>query len=192
MAGRVKIKEERLLSRKWGELREYVFEHLRGDGRTQMLSREVYHRGDSVAILIICRSRQTVVMTRQLRMPMFVGGYDEGLVIEVPAGLVDGREPADAALREAEEETGLVVNSLTKVLEVFPNPSVTTERVHLFTAECEPTAAYKSSGGLECEGEDIEIVEIPIREVMEMIKCGTIRDSKTIILFLFAAANNLI
>ncbi len=192
MSDRVKIREVRILSKRWGELREYVFEFLRRDGTTQVLGREVYDRGDSAAVLILCRSRQTVILTRQIRMPILAGGHDGGLVIEVPAGLVENRTPEDAVRREVTQETGVSIGSLTKVLEVFPNPSVITERVHLFIAECEPEARRFPGGGLASEGEDIEVLEFSTAEVMEMIECGKIKDSKTIILFLFATTHGLV
>lgn len=191
MTDRVKIKDVRVLSQRWGDLREYHFEYLRRDGSTQELSREVYSRGDSAAVLLVCRSRQTVMMTRQLRMPILVGDHGGGLVIEVPAGLVGNRRPEDAVRSEVEEETGLEITSLTKVLEVFPNPSVTTEKVHLFVAEWEPSARRSPGGGVESEGEDIEVMELPRHEVMEMITGGQIKDSKTIILFLYATVRGL-
>jgi GDP-mannose pyrophosphatase NudK len=90
------------------------------------------------------------------------------------------------------ENQGLEINAITKVLEVFANPSVSTERVHLFVAECDPPAQRFQRGGLACEGEDIEIMEIPANQVTEMIRSGMIKDSKTILLFLFATVHRLI
>jgi GDP-mannose pyrophosphatase NudK len=192
MSDRVNIKGIRILSERWGTLREYIFEYLRSDGTTQVLAREVYDRGNSAAALIVCRSRHTVIMTRQLRMPMVVAGNDEGLIIEVPAGLLDGRQPEEAIRCEVKEEIGLEITAMNKVLEVFANPSVTTESVHLFVAQCDPPAERFQGGGLACEGEDIEIMEIPANQVMEMIRSGLIKDSKTIVLFLFATVHRLI
>jgi GDP-mannose pyrophosphatase NudK len=192
VADNVNIKEVRILSNRWGELREYVFEYLRRDGTSQMLHREVYDRGDSAAVLLVCRSRRTIVMTKQLRVPILASGHGNGLVIEAPAGLLEDRRPDDAIRSEAAEETGFEIKSLTKLLEVFPNPSVTTETVHLFMGEYEPHARRFPGGGLASEGEEIEITEYSILEVARMIEDGTIKDSKTIILFLFATVHGLI
>ncbi|MFC0337132.1 hypothetical protein SAMN05421848_2100 [Kushneria avicenniae] len=43
------------------------------------------------------------------------------------------------------------------------------------------------SGGFENEGEDIEVLELPLSEALEMIRTGEIVDGKTIMLLQHAA-----
>jgi hypothetical protein len=46
-----------------------------------------------------------------------------------------------------------------------------------------------SGGGLEEEGEDIEVLELPIDQALAMIADGRIVDAKTIMLLQYAALN---
>lgn len=192
MTKRAAVTGTRLLSRGWADLREYCVEVQRGDGELQSLRREVYHRGDSAAVLVLCPPRRSAFLTRQLRVPMLVTGVSDGTVIEAPAGLLDGDEPAEAARREVLEETGLLLTSLVEVLKVFSNPSISTERVHLFVGEAEPPVVPLPRAGVATEGEDIEVVEISWPELVEQVERGDIRDAKTVTLVLAAAARGLL
>jgi GDP-mannose pyrophosphatase NudK len=45
---------------------------------------------------------------------------------------------------------------------------------------------------VEEESEDIEVLEIPFQQALEMIKTGEIKDGKTIMLLQYAQIHNLI
>jgi hypothetical protein len=62
-----------------------------------------------------------------------------------------------------------------------------TERLHFFAAPYSPADRTGDGGGLDEEGEDIEIVELPFRRALEMIRSGEIADAKTIMLLQWAA-----
>ncbi len=185
---RVRVIEERLLSDNWYILKTTHFEFRRADGRWQAQHRETYDRGNGAAILLYSLPRRSVIMTRQFRYPAFVNHYDE-LMIEVPAGLLDEADPETRIRAEAEEEAGYRVGNVRKVCEAFMSPGAVTERLHLFVAEYDPGDKVSDGGGLEHEGEDIEVFELDFDDAMAMVADGRICDAKTIMLLQYAALN---
>ena len=127
-----------------------------------------------------------MILTRQLRYPAFVSGYDD-LMIEEPAGLLDGAAPEERIRAEAEEEIGYRVAQVHKVFEAFMSPGALTERLHFFVAEYDPTMKVGDGGGIADEGEDIEVLELPFDDAFAMIADGRIIDAKTILLLQHAA-----
>jgi GDP-mannose pyrophosphatase NudK len=188
----VLIREKRLLSDNWARLHSYTVDVKRRDGRWQRQLREVYDRGDGAAILLFNRAKGTVVLTRQFRLPALLNGVADGMMLEVPAGLLDAREPAEAIRHEVEEETGFLVSEPASVIDSFSSPGSVTERLHLFVAEYDPDSRPFEGGGLAEEGEDIEVVELGFPEGLAMVADGTIRDSKTILLLYHARVHGLL
>jgi nudix-type nucleoside diphosphatase (YffH/AdpP family) len=186
ISSRVRVREEKLLSDNWYILKTTTFDFLRADGRWQEHKRETYDRGNGAAILLYNLNRRSVVLTRQFRYPAFVNGHDD-LLIEVPAGLLDAASPEDCIRAEAEQEAGYAVRKPQKVFEAFMSPGSVTEKLHCFVAEYEPSDRIGSGGGLEHEGEDIEVFEAGFDEALAMIDDGRIRDGKTIMLLQYAA-----
>ena len=88
---------------------------------------------------------------------------------------------------EAEEETGYRLHHVQKVFEAFMSPGSVTEKLHFFVAEYEPSMRVSDGGGLEHEGEDIEVLELSIDEALAMIADGRIIDGKAIMLLQYAA-----
>ncbi|MBN9625883.1 MAG: GDP-mannose pyrophosphatase [Acidovorax sp. SCN 65-28] len=178
----VKLLDVQVLSDNWYVLRKVTCSLRRRDGQWQTMSREAYDRGNGAALLLFDPRRSTVVLTRQFRLPAFLNGCADGLLIETCAGLLDGDDPETCIRREAEEETGYRVRQPRKVFEAYMSPGSVTEKLHLFVAEYEPGDRIRSGGGLEGEGEDIEVIEMPLADALAGIANGTIQDGKTIML----------
>ena len=178
----VKLLEVQVLSDNWYVLRKVTCSLRRRDGEWQTMSREAYDRGNGAALLLFDPRRSTVVLTRQFRLPAFLNGCADGLLIETCAGLLDGDDPETCIRREAEEETGYRVRQPRKVFEAYMSPGSVTEKLHLFVAEYEPGDRIRSGGGLEGEGEDIEVIEMPLADALVGIASGAIQDGKTIML----------
>jgi len=178
----VKLLDVQVLSDNWYVLRKVTCSLRRRDGQWQTMSREAYDRGNGAALLLFDPRRSTVVLTRQFRLPAFLNGCTDGLLIETCAGLLDGDDPETCIRREAEEETGYRVRQPRKVFEAYMSPGSVTEKLHLFVAEYEPGDRIRSGGGLEGEGEDIEVIEMPLADALAGIANGTIQDGKTIML----------
>jgi nudix-type nucleoside diphosphatase (YffH/AdpP family) len=187
----VQIVEEQVLSKDWYVLKKTRFRRRRRDGRWQELVRETYDRGNGAVLLLFSSARGTVVLTRQFRFPAYVNGCEDGLLIEACAGLLDGRDPLTCIQREAEEETGYSVRSPRKAFEVYMSPGSVTEKLHFFVAEYEPAHRTHAGGGDAAEGEDIEVLEMPLTTALAMIGSGEIQDGKTILLLQHAALTGL-
>ena len=85
------------------------------------------------------------------------------------------------------EETGHTIGEVQHVFDVYMSPGSVTERVTSMPRPTAPRPTPTSGGGLDEEGEDIEIVELPFRRALEMIRSGEIADAKTIMLLQWAA-----
>ncbi|MFO1049038.1 MAG: NUDIX domain-containing protein [Geminicoccaceae bacterium] len=189
---RVKIRGCEVLSDDWYVLRKYRFDYRRADGTWQELSREAYDRGNGATILLYNRARGVVYLTRQFRLPAFVNGHADGMLLETPAGLLDAEAPADAIRREVEEETGFRLVRVSELFCAYMSPGSVTERLHFFAAEVDAADRIAAGGGDVAEGEDIELVELPFPAALAAIARGEIVDGKTIMLLYHARIAGLI
>jgi nudix-type nucleoside diphosphatase (YffH/AdpP family) len=184
---RVRIVEQRVLADDWFVLKKNIFDYRHSNGRWQRLQRETYDRGDGAALLLFNRTRGTVVLTRQFRFPAYANGLADGMLVEVCAGLLDNEAPEVAIRREVQEETGFDVRMPRKVFQAFMSPGSVTERLHFFVAEYDAGDRVGAGGGNASEGEDIEVLELPLDRALAMIGTGEIQDGKTIVLLQHAA-----
>ena len=185
---RVRIIDTTILSNDWFVLKKTTFDFQRRDGTWQRQSRETYDRGNGATILLFNRDRRTVVLTRQFRLPAFVNGHD-GMMIEAAAGLLDNASPEERIRAEAEEETGYRVDNVQKVFEAYMSPGSVTEKLHFFIAEYDASTRVGHGGGVEAEGEDLEVIELTLDDALDAVRRGEIVDAKTIMLLQFAALN---
>lgn len=192
MGSKIKNIQKQLLSDNWYRLYKYSYDYLRPDGTWEQHHREAYDRGNGAAILLINPSEQTVVLTRQFRMPTYVNGNDDGMMIEVCAGLLDGLDPEQCIKKETEEETGIRISKVTRVMTPYMSPGSVTEILYLFIGIYEDGMKTGSGGGNEVETEYLEVLEIPFTKAMQMVSKGEIKDAKTILLLQYAALNNLV
>ena len=186
LADRVRVLDVRLLSDNWYVLKTTHFEFRRRDGRWQEQRRETYDRGNGAVILLYDLALRRVVLTRQFRYPAYVNGHDD-LLIEAPAGLLDSQSPEECIRAEAEQEAGYRVREARQVMHAFMSPGSVTERLHFFVAEYDAADRIGSGGGLEAEGEDIEVFECEFDAALAMVADGRIADGKTIMLLQSAA-----
>jgi len=81
----------------------------------------------------------------------------------------------------------VTVGALTHVFDVYMSPGSVTERVHFYAAPYAPADRTAAGGGVEDEGEDIEVLELGFDEALAMVRDGRIADGKTIMLLQWAA-----
>ena len=125
-------------------------------------------------------------------MPTYVNGNEDGMMIEVCAGLLDGDNPEDCIKKETEEETGYKIENVKRVFETYMSPGSVTEILYLFVGEYQDKMKVSEGGGAENETEYIEVLELAFEQALEMIATKEIRDAKTILLLQWAQVNNLL
>ena len=183
--------EKTLLSDNWYTLNKYAFDYQNNDGSWSRQEREAYDRGNGAAILLYNQAKGTVILTRQFRLPSYVNGNTDGMMIEACAGLLDALNPEDCIKKEAEEETGFRLENVRKIFEAYMSPGSVTEILHFFVAEYEASMKVSEGGGVADENENIEVLELPFSEAFAMISSGEIRDGKTIMLLQYAKLHEL-
>ncbi len=188
----INIIQTEILSDNWYTLKKITYESVKPDGSMLLQSREAYDRGNGATILLYNKQSQTVILTRQFRMPTYINGNTEGFLIECCAGLLDRDNPEDCIKRETEEETGYRVGTVKKIFEAYMSPGSVTEILYFFVAEYSPNMKINEGGGVHEENENIEVLEIPFHDALQMIKTGEIKDGKTIMLLQYAELNKLL
>ncbi|MER7673401.1 NUDIX domain-containing protein [Kitasatospora sp. NPDC096128] len=183
----VVVRDVELTSQGWHVLRRTTFDHRRRDGRWTTQQRETYDRGNGAVVLPYDAERGRVLLTRQFRYPAYVNDHPDGMLIEAAAGLLDGDDPLAAIRRESTEELGVTLGPLTHILDAYMSPGSVTERLHFYAAPYTPADRTGEGGGLEEDGEDIEVLELPFTDALAMIRDGRIADGKTIVLLQWAA-----
>jgi ADP-ribose pyrophosphatase len=137
--------------------------------------REIVENGGAVAMVAL-DDQQRVVLVKQYRHAV------RGLVIEIPAGKLDGDEdPLEGAQRELREETGFRAGRFERLGNFYPAPAWSTELVYLYLA----TDLTPGPAQLEAD-EAIELLRVPLTEAIDMIHSGAIIDGKTIAALLLA------
>jgi nudix-type nucleoside diphosphatase (YffH/AdpP family) len=178
---RARMLSSEVLSHVWGKLTRYTIAFTRRDGRSETQIREVYDHGDGAAVLPFDRRRGTVLLVRQFRLPVWLRDGN-GIIVEACAGLLDGLDPESAIRKEAEEELGYRLHRVTPVFATWSSPGSLGETMTLFVADYTPADRISDGGGAAQEGEDIEVIELPLDEAFAMVSRGEIADAKTIVL----------
>lgn len=137
------------------------------DGK--IVSREVVEHPGGVAIFAIDENEE-VIMVKQFRYPV-----GEAL-LELPAGKLElGEDPELCALRELEEETGVRPGELRYMGYSYSSPGIFTEKIHLFFARnLEQGEAHPD------DGEYLDVMRIPLKQLLDMVNRNQIFDAKTI------------
>lgn len=173
------------------KIEEYQVSHqLFNGGESKVLTREIFERGDAVAVIPFDPIRQSIVIVEQFRVGALRAGGNPWL-IEFIAGMFSVDEsPTDVAVREAKEEANLTLqeSKLEHVISYLSSPGGTSEQLHLYVA---PVDASCVGGvyGLDEEGEDIKVHELPLKAALELVNDGTINNAMTIIGIQWLALN---
>jgi ADP-ribose pyrophosphatase len=112
-----------------------------------------------------------VVMVEQFRYPV------HKITEELPAGKLDGKEGlVPCVRRELQEETGYTAKKIRPLLSYCPTPAFSQEVIHIFWAD-----DLKHGKNNPDEDEFLRIKIERFSSLIEKIRKGTIRDSKTVI-----------
>jgi GDP-mannose pyrophosphatase NudK len=188
----INILKTEILSKNWYTLKKITFKATDNTGVTITQEREAYDRGNGSTILLYNKTRLSVILTKQFRLPTYINGNETGMLIECCAGLLDNDNPEECIRRETEEETGYKITDVKKVFEAYMSPGSVTEVLHFFVAEYTSDMKVNDGGGAVDENENIEVLEMPLADALHKIKTGEIKDAKTIMLLQYAQLNNLV
>lgn len=189
----VKIKKEKVLSDEHYTLKRIDFDIQKKNGEWEEQKREVFDHGNAVTVLLYNTEKKTVLMTRQFRIATYVNGNKDGMLLEIPAGLIDGNEPPEEAiLREIKEETGYEIPEVRKVYEAYSSAGSLTELIYYYVAPYTDEQKVSKGGGLEEEGEEVKVIEMHFDEAVQKMESGAIQDAKTILLLQYALLKNLL
>jgi len=98
------------------------------------------------------------------------------MLLELPAGVMDaGEDPLESAQRELREEIGMAAVNLNFLGDFYLAPGYSTEHMYVFLATGLHPAPLKPD-----EDESIEIERIPVGQIMQFVKDGKIKDSKSL------------
>jgi nudix-type nucleoside diphosphatase (YffH/AdpP family) len=164
------------------KLERVVFDHRSVSGRSVRSTYEVEFHGNAAAVLPYDPVRREAVLVRQLRLPQALQG-DDPKSIEIIAGLIDkkGEDPEETIRREAMEEAGLELGRLDCLGPARSSPGVFGEKVWIYLAEIDlGTARVAAGGGLDVEGESIEVMVLPLAELVRIAEAGDGIDMKTL------------
>lgn len=189
---RIIIKKKEILSDNWYTLNKVTYEYQKKNGDWETHAREAYDRGNGATILLYNPTKGTVILTRQFRMPTYINGNEDGMLIEACAGLLDKDNAEDCIRKETEEETGYKISKVKKIFESYMSPGSVTEILYFFIAEYDKNMKVSEGGGIAEEQENIEVLELKFEEAFNMINTGEIKDGKTIMLLQYAKIYNLL
>ncbi|MDC6362939.1 MULTISPECIES: NUDIX domain-containing protein [Flavobacteriaceae] len=181
-----------LLSDNWYTLEKVTFEYLRDDGEWETQVREAYDRGNGAVILLYNAQKGKVVLTRQFRMPTYLNGNEDGMMIEACAGLLEKGNAEETIKMEVEEETGYKIDKVKKIFESYMSPGSVTEILYFFIGQYTDAMKVSEGGGAEDETENIEVLEMDFDKALRKVETGEIKDAKTIMLLQYAQIHNLL
>lgn len=144
------------------------------------VKRELFHRGDAVAVLLYDPSKDKIVLIEQFRVGA-INDEDGPWLLEIVAGMVEENESViDVARRECMEEAGIEVHSFENIHSYFSSPGGCSERIHVL---CALVDSEQATGihGVEHEGEDIKVVVIEYKELHDLIVSGKINSAAPLI-----------
>jgi ADP-ribose pyrophosphatase len=151
-------------------------------GWSQTITRELFHRGNCVAVLLYDPDRDEVVIIEQFRVgALQLPSIADAWLLEIVAGAIEPGETAEAvAIREAQEEAGCVIQELIKIQDFFTSPGGTSELLTLFYGKVD-TSHLGGIHGLAHEDEDILVTVRPFDEVYQLLLDGKILSAIPII-----------
>lgn len=178
---KAEIRSKKALHEGFLNLYRYDFKIDKYAGGSEVITRELMERGDSVAVLGYDSERDNVVLCNEFRPGVLVAGedpYRDNLV----AGVIDHGETAvEAAVREMREETGLELCQPEVIhAGAFVSSGGTSERIALVFGLVDTLAAGGVHGDAE-EGEDILTVVLRADDFVARIRAGVINDMKTLV-----------
>ena len=151
-----------------------------GGGWSQPLSREMFNRGDAVAVLPWDPIRDELILVEQFR-PGALREQESPWMLELVAGMVgDGEIDSEVAKREAMEEAGCALDRLQLIATFYPSAGACSEQIRAFIGRV-VSAGVGEIHGLAEEHEDLLVHAIPREEALSMLDANQINNGHTLI-----------
>ena len=149
-------------------------------GWSDQFIRELQIKFAAIGMLLYDPDREEVVLVRQFRAGMLAEPASPW-ALELVAGMIDkDEEPLAVAIRETEEEANCAPEQVFPITTYFNSPGTTNEKVHLFCGRVDASGAG-GVYGLDHEHEDIEVVVLPLQQLIDAVESGQINNAMTII-----------
>lgn len=169
------------------KVNKYTLRHRLFDGRwSELISRELFERGDAVVVLPYDPVTDEVVLIEQFRIGALAATQrnkdnKSPWLIECIAGMIDKQQsPKEVAIREAEEEAGIVLSNVQPIMNFLSTPGGVSERIYLFAATVDSTTA-DGIHGLDVEHEDIRVCVVKREKAIKWLNEGRIDSAPTVI-----------
>ncbi|MGI6245553.1 MAG: NUDIX domain-containing protein [Pseudochelatococcus sp.] len=144
----------------------------------QVIRREIEDHGAAVAVLAYDPARKVALLVSQFRPPVHMVSGEPAL-LEIIAGGLEDETQEECVRREAMEEGGVRLGALEPLVEAWPMPGISTERIALYLAPYSQADRVAAGGGLAEEHEGITVVELPLAELAAMADGGSLADMKS-------------
>ena len=171
-------------------LEKYWLTHtLYNGGWSEEICRELFVRGQCVAVLLYDPHTDKVVLIEQFRAGAILNP-DKAWLIEIVAGAIEEGETAvDVAHREALEEAGCIIQELRVISEFYTTPGGAAERITLFCGKVDSTKIVEGVHGLAEEQEDILVRTVDFAEAYRMVESNEIDSAIPILAIQWLALN---
>ena len=151
-----------------------------GGGWSQPLTREIFERGDAVAVLPWDPIRDELIFVEQFR-PGALRDQDSPWMLELVAGMVaDGESDSEVARREAQEEADCSLDQLELIATFYPSAGACSEQIRTFVGRVLTAGIGEVHGHAE-EHEDLLVHAIPRVEALRMLDANEINNGHTLI-----------
>ncbi len=178
----IKLLNKEVMHDGFFNLNRYQLQHtLFAGGWSDVVSRELFERGDAVAVLLYDPNADKVVIIEQFRIGAAVSQPDRAWMLEIVAGIIEKGETPEAVVhREAQEEAGCTIQTLEFISRFYVSPGGTSERIALYYGQID---AHNIGGvhGLVAEHEDIFVSTVSADEAYQMVQDGRIESAIPII-----------
>jgi ADP-ribose pyrophosphatase len=139
-------------------------------GWSETISRELFHRGNCVAVLLYDPQRDEIVIIEQFRVGALQLEDERCWLLEIVAGTIEeGETAAEVAYRESIEEAGCEIQELIKVMDFFTSPGGTSELLTLYCGKVD-TSNIGGFHGLADEHEDIKVSTVSFTEACKLLE----------------------
>jgi len=149
-------------------------------GWSEPFSRELFERGDAVAVLPWDPVRDEIIMVEQFRAGA-IRNADSPWMLFLLAGIVESNEnDIDVVHREAKEEAGCVLDAIKPIATFYPSAGGCSEQIRLFVGRV-VEAGVGGVHGLEHENEDLLVHAVSRQDALQMLDADQINNGHTLI-----------